>query len=151
MLAALLVALGVDLIVIVVLLALSFSRKRWVKRQPGAFSGAIRVADGEIDGLRPKWSRGYGRWVTTSSSGRRRRCWSATRSSLPTDSTSDASPTTTRSNGSVITLSSSGSGWEAQRRTSRLARRIASWSSAHTGGEVSEATPARTDSPAAVK
>ena len=25
--------------------------------------GAIRVADGEIDGLRPKWSRGYGRWV----------------------------------------------------------------------------------------
>ena len=63
MLAALLVALGVDLIVIAVLLALSFSRKRWVKRQPGAFAGAIRVADGEIDGLRPKWSRGYGRWV----------------------------------------------------------------------------------------
>jgi hypothetical protein len=26
-------------------------------------SGAIRVASGEIDGLRPKWGRGYGRWV----------------------------------------------------------------------------------------
>ena len=63
MLAALLAVLGVDLIVIVVLVALVLLRKRWVKRQPGAFSGAIRVADGEIDGLRPKFSRGYGRWV----------------------------------------------------------------------------------------
>ena len=33
-------------------------------RQPGAFRGAIRVADGEIDGLRAKWRRGYGRWVS---------------------------------------------------------------------------------------
>ena len=63
MLAALLAVLGVDLIVIVVLVALVLWRKRWVKRQPGAFSGAIRVADGEVDGLRPKFSRGYGRWV----------------------------------------------------------------------------------------
>ena len=63
MLAALLAVLGVDLIVIVVLVAVVLLRKRWVKRQPGAFSGAIRVADGEVDGLRPKWSRGYGRWV----------------------------------------------------------------------------------------
>ena len=63
MLAALLAVLGVDLIVIVILLAFVLGRKRWVKRQPGAFSGAIRVADGEIDGLRPRWSRGYGRWV----------------------------------------------------------------------------------------
>jgi hypothetical protein len=63
MLAALLAVLGVDLIVIVILVALVLLRKRWVKRQPGAFSGAIRVADGDIDGLRPKWSRGYGRWV----------------------------------------------------------------------------------------
>jgi hypothetical protein len=38
-------------------------RKRWVMRQPGAFRGAIRVTGGEIDGLRPKWIRGYGRWV----------------------------------------------------------------------------------------
>lgn len=63
MLIALLAILGVDLIVVVVLLAFVLSRKRWVMRQPGAFRGAIRVASGEIDGLRPKWVRGYGRWI----------------------------------------------------------------------------------------
>jgi hypothetical protein len=63
MLIALLAILGVNLIVIVVLLALVLSRKRWVKRQPGSFRGVIRVSSGEIDGLRPKWGRGYGRWV----------------------------------------------------------------------------------------
>jgi hypothetical protein len=60
---ALLAVLGVDLIVIVVVLGLVLSRKRWVMRQPGAFRGAIRVAGGEVDGLRPKWGRGYGQWV----------------------------------------------------------------------------------------
>ncbi len=63
MLIALLAVLGVDLIVIVVLLALVLSRKRWVMKQPGAFRGSIRVADGELDGLAAKWRRGYGRWV----------------------------------------------------------------------------------------
>jgi hypothetical protein len=63
MLIALLAVLGVDLIVIVVVLVLVISRKRWVKRQPGAFHGAIRVADGELEGLGVKWKRGYGRWV----------------------------------------------------------------------------------------
>jgi len=63
MLIALLAILGVNLIVIVVLLAVVLSRKRWVKRQPGSFRGVIRVSSGEIDGLRPKWGRGYGRWV----------------------------------------------------------------------------------------
>lgn len=63
MLIALLAILGVNLIVIAVLLAFVLSRKRWVKHQPGAFRGAIRVSSGEIDGLRPKWGRGYGRWV----------------------------------------------------------------------------------------
>lgn len=63
MLIALLAVLGVDLIVIVLLAALVLSRKRWVMRQPGAFRGVIRVSSGDIDGLRPKWSRGYGRWV----------------------------------------------------------------------------------------
>ena len=63
MLIALLALLGVDLIVIVAFVAFVLMRKRWVKRQPGAFQGAIRVSDGEIDGLRAKWSRGYGRWV----------------------------------------------------------------------------------------
>jgi hypothetical protein len=63
MLTALLAVLGVDLIVVVLLLAGMQGRKRWVKRQPGAFRGQIRVADGELDGLGPKWRRGYGRWV----------------------------------------------------------------------------------------
>jgi hypothetical protein len=63
MLIALLALLGVNLMVIVVLLASVLSRKRWVTKQPGAFRGAIRVAGGEIDGLRPKWGRGYGHWV----------------------------------------------------------------------------------------
>jgi hypothetical protein len=60
---ALLAVLGVNLVVIVVLLAAALSRKRWVKRQPGSFRGVIRVCGGEIDGLAPKWRRGYGRWV----------------------------------------------------------------------------------------
>jgi hypothetical protein len=63
MLIALLAVLGVDLIVIVVVVAGVLSRKRWISRQPGAFRGAIRVADGELAGLGSKWSRGYGRWV----------------------------------------------------------------------------------------
>jgi Protein of unknown function (DUF2550) len=63
MLIALLAILGVNLIVVAVLLVFVLSRKRWVKRQPGSFRGVIRVSRGEIDGLRPKWGRGYGRWV----------------------------------------------------------------------------------------
>ena len=63
MLIALLAVLGVDLIVIVGLLAVVISRKRWVKHQPGAFPGTIRVAGGELDGLGAKCKRGYGRWV----------------------------------------------------------------------------------------
>jgi hypothetical protein len=63
MVIALLAVLGVDLIVIVVLLGVILTRRRWVSRQPGAFKGAIRVVDGEVSGLGPKWKRGYGRWV----------------------------------------------------------------------------------------
>ena len=63
MLIALLAVLGVDLTVLVAFAALVLARKRWVRRQPGAFRGAIRIASGEIDGLGPKWRRGYGRWV----------------------------------------------------------------------------------------
>jgi hypothetical protein len=63
MLIALLAVLGVDLIVVVALLASVLSRRRWVMRQPGAFRGAMRVASGDIDGLSPRWRRGYGRWV----------------------------------------------------------------------------------------
>jgi Protein of unknown function (DUF2550) len=70
MLIALLAVLGVDLAVIVVLLGAVLARRRWVSRQPGAFKGAIRVVQGEMEGLTPKWKRlaprwkrGYGRWV----------------------------------------------------------------------------------------
>ena len=63
MLIALLALLGVNLIVIVVLLAGVLSRKRWITRQPGAFRGAVRIVDGEVPGLDVKWKRGSGRWV----------------------------------------------------------------------------------------
>ncbi|MFQ1002640.1 hypothetical protein [Modestobacter sp. SSW1-42] len=63
MLIALLVALGVDLIVVVAVGALVSGRRRWVRRRPGAFRGAVRAADGPVDGLGPRWRRGYGRWV----------------------------------------------------------------------------------------
>jgi hypothetical protein len=63
MLIALLALLGVDLAVLVVLLAFILLRKRWVAHQSGAFHGAIRLADGELEHMAPKWRRGYGRWV----------------------------------------------------------------------------------------
>ena len=63
MLIALLAVLGVDLWVIVALLAVVLTRRRWVSHQPGAFKGAIRVIKGDVPGLKPKWKRGYGRWV----------------------------------------------------------------------------------------
>ena len=62
MLIALLAVLGVDLIVIVVLLAIVLARRQWIRHQPGAFKGAIRVAEGRVPGLRVRWTRGYGRW-----------------------------------------------------------------------------------------
>lgn len=62
MLVALLAVLGVNLI-IVILLAVVLSRKAWVSHQPGAFRGAIRVVEGEVRGLRPRWRRRYFRWV----------------------------------------------------------------------------------------
>src|SRR3954466_8863269 len=63
MLIALLALLGVNLIAIVVLLCVVLARKRWVERQPESFRGVIRVSKGDVDGLRSKWGRGYGRWV----------------------------------------------------------------------------------------
>jgi hypothetical protein len=60
---ALLAVLGVDLIVIVALAAAMLTRRRWLRRQPGAFKGAIRIVDDEVPGLGRKWKRGYGRWV----------------------------------------------------------------------------------------
>jgi hypothetical protein len=63
MLIALLIALGVDLAVVVVFAVFLFGRRRWLKRQPGEFAGAIRVSAGAVGGLSPKWKRGSGRWV----------------------------------------------------------------------------------------
>jgi len=60
---AALIALGIELIVIVAFAALVLGRRRWLKKQPGTFAGAIRVSSGDIDGLKPKWKRGTGRWV----------------------------------------------------------------------------------------
>ena len=51
MVIAVLALLGVDLVVIVVFLGFVLSRKRWVARQPGAFRGAIRLVDGELEVL----------------------------------------------------------------------------------------------------
>ena len=63
MLIALLAVLGVDLTVLVAIAALMLGRRRWLKRQPGEFAGAIRVTSGDIHGLGPKWKHGSGRWV----------------------------------------------------------------------------------------
>ncbi len=63
MLIALLAVLGVDLIWIVVLVAILLSRRAWISHQPGAFKGTVRVAEGDVPGFRPKWKRGFGRWV----------------------------------------------------------------------------------------
>lgn len=63
MVIALLAVLGVDLIVVVALVALVVVRRRWLKRQPGEFTGAVRQSRGEIDGISAKWKRGSGRWV----------------------------------------------------------------------------------------
>jgi hypothetical protein len=57
----LLALLGVNLIVILMISVLS--RKRWVSHQPGAFKGAIRVAEGDVPGLGAQWKHRYGRWV----------------------------------------------------------------------------------------
>jgi hypothetical protein len=62
MLIALLIALGIDLIIVVVAVSV-FGRRCWLKRQPGEFVGVIRASGGEVDGLGPKWKRGSCRWV----------------------------------------------------------------------------------------
>lgn len=63
MLIALLIALGVNIAVIVFLASLVIGRRRWLKRQPGIFTGAIRVSEGDVEGLSSEWKRGTGRWV----------------------------------------------------------------------------------------
>ena len=62
MLRPLLIALGVDLVVVAAAVIV-FGRRRWLRRQPGEFAGAIRVSDGVVGGLSPKSKRRSGRWV----------------------------------------------------------------------------------------
>ena len=78
MLIALLALLGVDLIVIVAFAALMLGRRRWLKRQPGEFAGAIRVSSGDIDGLSSKWKRAQACGSVMSSFGARPRSCCAT-------------------------------------------------------------------------
>jgi hypothetical protein len=63
MIIALLVLLGINLVVVVALLGLVLGRRRWVTRQPDVFRGVARGVSGEVHGFRPRWRRGYGRWV----------------------------------------------------------------------------------------
>ena len=51
MLIALLIVLGIDLIVIVAFVVVVVGRRRWLQRQPGQFVGAVRVTNGELDGI----------------------------------------------------------------------------------------------------
>ena len=60
---ALLIALGVDLAVVLAVAVFVLGRRRWLKRQPGEFAGAIRVSGGVVEGLSAKWKHGSGRWV----------------------------------------------------------------------------------------
>jgi hypothetical protein len=55
--------LGVDLVVIVALLAVVLTRRRWVSHQPGASERAVRIVQGEVPELGMKWKRGYDRWI----------------------------------------------------------------------------------------
>jgi hypothetical protein len=63
MLIALLAVLCVNLLMAAALLAALLGRRRWLSRRPGAFRGAARVVEGDVGGMRRRWTAGYGRWV----------------------------------------------------------------------------------------
>lgn len=77
MLIALLAVLGVDLIVVVLLLAGVVARSRWVRHQSGAFRGIVRIVDGQVPHLSGKADAATGDGSGTSSSGPRHRSTSA--------------------------------------------------------------------------
>jgi hypothetical protein len=58
-----LVFLTVDVVLVVAFVGSLVLRRRWLLRQPGEFSGALRLSRGQLDGLKPRWTSGYGRWV----------------------------------------------------------------------------------------
>jgi len=55
--------LGAKIAVLLLFATRVIGRRRWMKRQPGVFAGAIRVSGGTVDGFNAKWKRGSGRWV----------------------------------------------------------------------------------------
>jgi hypothetical protein len=60
MVIALLIALGVSLWVVLALVALMVLRRRWLKRQPGAFPCAMRSVHGDTSRVgRRRWRRGW--------------------------------------------------------------------------------------------
>ncbi|MCH0540851.1 hypothetical protein I3F58_14980 [Streptomyces sp. MUM 203J] len=66
MLVALLAVLGVNLLLVLGLLAAVLGRRHRIARRPGAFRAAARVVQGEGGhpaGLHRHWRAGYGRWV----------------------------------------------------------------------------------------
>ena len=72
MLIALLLALGVDLVVVVVFAMLVFGRRRWLKLQAGEFAERIRVPGGVREGAALRGGRGT-RVASGSRCGRRYR------------------------------------------------------------------------------
>ena len=60
MLIALLIALGVDLVVVVAVAVFVIGRRRWLKRQPGGFAGAIRGAGRRGRGPEPEMEVRFG-------------------------------------------------------------------------------------------
>ncbi|MDQ2873418.1 MAG: hypothetical protein M3Y33_00710 [Actinomycetota bacterium] len=73
MLIALLAVIGVDLIWIVVLIVILLTRRAWVSHQPGAFKGALRVAEGTVCARSGSAVSAAG-WATSWSGLRDRRC-----------------------------------------------------------------------------
>ena len=78
MLIALLALLGVDLIALVFLVAIVLTRKRWVKRQSGAFRGAVRSPAEKSMACARSGIAVTGAGFAMSSFGRRRRSYSET-------------------------------------------------------------------------
>lgn len=63
MLIAVLVLIGVDVLIVVGLVAVIVGRRLWLKRRPGEFEGRVRVISGQVPGLGSSWKRGFGRRV----------------------------------------------------------------------------------------
>jgi len=101
MLIALLALLGVNLAALLALAAFVLTRKRWVKRQPGAFRGAFASPTERSTVFTRNGAAATDAGSATSSSGRRGRSCSATTSLSPTTCRSIAPPFPARSSASA--------------------------------------------------